>query len=139
MPHDQRGDLLDLAMMERTIGARGSARTATTALGQKQSLEVGYFARGDFVTGTADRIKPPPCTRTTSTRTSTRSWATSACTAISIYTRRAGSAARGGVRADLFSYDVLDRCAAGTIAHPSRTQPARRPVVSESGGLRRIP
>ena len=30
---------------------------------------------------------------------------------------------RGGVRADLFAYDVLDRCAVDSIAHPSRDRP----------------
>lgn len=55
-PHGQRGDMIDLHTDEVTIGARGSARWETRALGQKQELELGYFARGDRVNGTIQRL-----------------------------------------------------------------------------------
>ena len=48
-PHGQRGDLLDLNIMEGTVGARGSARLTGVLFKQIQELELGYFARGDFV------------------------------------------------------------------------------------------
>jgi TonB family protein len=122
-PHDQRGDLLDLAITERTIGARGFGRTAASVLGQRQTLEVGYFARGDFVDGTQSRVEAA-----TLHPYHVDESLDSTLGDVGLYgdldvraTRWLG--ARGGVRADLFSYDVLDRCAAGTIAHPSRANP----------------
>src|SRR5262245_18080855 len=55
-PHGQRGDLIDLDGHELTIGARGSARLSPHAFEQPQELEVGYFARGDNVRGTQQRL-----------------------------------------------------------------------------------
>ena len=46
---DSRGTMLDLAVSEQSIGARGSARSHFRAFGQPQELELGYFARGDSV------------------------------------------------------------------------------------------
>ena len=46
---DPRGTMLDLAMTEQSLGARGAARTHVDWLGQHQDLELGYFARGDSV------------------------------------------------------------------------------------------
>ena len=55
--HVQRGDEIDLHSDEITFGARGSARWHTTLFDQKQELELGYFARGDKVHGTQQRIE----------------------------------------------------------------------------------
>ncbi len=54
---DQRGDMLDLDVHELTIGARGSARLAGSFLGQRQELELGYFARGDDAAGKQERLE----------------------------------------------------------------------------------
>ena len=55
--HAQRGDMLDLDVHELTIGARGSARLHGEAFGQRQELELGYFARGDDADGTQQRLE----------------------------------------------------------------------------------
>ncbi|HEY4156931.1 MAG TPA: TonB family protein, partial [Polyangiaceae bacterium] len=55
--HIQRGDMIDLNVNEVTLGARGAARFQTVAFGQPQHLELGYFARGDVVSGVQQRIE----------------------------------------------------------------------------------
>ncbi|MDB4982766.1 MAG: TonB family protein / TonB-dependent receptor, partial [Myxococcales bacterium] len=55
--HPQRGDMLDLNVHELTIGARGSARLGGTWRGQRQELELGYFARADDARGTQQRLE----------------------------------------------------------------------------------
>ncbi|HEY4186016.1 MAG TPA: TonB family protein, partial [Polyangia bacterium] len=55
--HAQRGDMLDLNVNELTLGARGSAHLTGELLGQRQELELGYFARGDDAAGTQQRLE----------------------------------------------------------------------------------
>ena len=55
--HDQRGDMLDMSVQEDTLGARGFGRVQGKLFGQKQQLELGYFARGDNVHGTQQRLE----------------------------------------------------------------------------------
>ncbi len=55
--HGQRGDLVDLNIMEETVGLRGSARLSGVVLKQLQEIEIGYFARGDFGSGIQQRIE----------------------------------------------------------------------------------
>jgi TonB family protein len=122
-PHPQRGDLIDLDMQEETVGARGSARIADQFLGQTQELEFGYFARGDFASGAQRRIEfatghPYHLDTDLDSRLGD----------IGLYgdlNLRATSwlAFRGGMRAELLTYDVLNKCAVQSVAHPSRTNP----------------
>jgi len=122
-PHGQRGDLIDLDVQELTIGARGSARLKDTVLGQAQELELGYFARGDSVRGTQQRIEDanghPYATDTD---------LESKLGDLGIYLDGNLHAThwlslRGGLRGDLFTFDVNNLCAAKDVAHPSRTNP----------------
>ncbi|HTA18814.1 MAG TPA: TonB-dependent receptor plug domain-containing protein, partial [Polyangia bacterium] len=121
--HDQRGDMLDLNVHEVTIGARGAARVSGSAFGQRQELELGYFARGDQASGTQQRLEAA-----TGVPYQTDTDLVSQIGDIGLY----GDAnlrpwrwlsLRGGARAELLSYDVLDNCAAQTVAHPSSTNP----------------
>jgi hypothetical protein len=121
--HPQRGDAFDLHVDETTLGARGSARFSTRALDQKQELEVGYFARGDWVHGTQQRLEAA-----TGVPYATETDLESQLGDIGLY----GDAnlralpwlnLRGGVRTDLFTFDVLDNCAVHDVAHPPRTNP----------------
>ena len=121
--HDQRGDMLDLNVHEETIGARGSARISGTAFGQRQELELGYFARGDQAAGTQQRLEA-----STGVPYQTDTDLVSQIGDIGLY----GDAnlhpwrwlsLRGGARSEFLSYDVLDNCAAQTVAHPSSTNP----------------
>jgi hypothetical protein len=121
--HAQRGDLLDLALSSFTVGARGSARLRGEALGQKQELELGYFARGDSVDASQTRIE-------TSTGHPYHVDASLASKLgdIGLYADAglrplSWLTLRGGVRADLFAFDVLDDCAVQSVSHPSKVSP----------------
>lgn len=122
-PHPQRGDLIDLSNQAETLGARGSARLSGRLLDQPQALELGYFARGDSVASSQARIE-----RATGHAYHLDADLDSMLGDVGFYgdldlRASAWFALRGGVRADLFSYDVLDRCAVQEVAHPSRVNP----------------
>ncbi|HEX4447991.1 MAG TPA: TonB family protein, partial [Polyangiaceae bacterium] len=117
--HAQRGDMLDLNVHEVTIGARGSATLHGTAFGQPQALELGYFARGDNAAGTQQRLEA-----NTGVPYKTDTDLDSQLGDIALYADANLRAApwlalRGGVRGDLLTYDVLNDCAAQSVAHPS--------------------
>lgn len=121
--HEQRGDTLDLNVDETTVGARGSARMEAKALGQKQELELGYFARGDWTKGTQQRLEAA-----TGAPYRTDTDLDSQLGDLGLYADASARALswlnfRGGVRSDLFTYDVLDDCASHDVAHPPRTNP----------------
>ena len=121
--HGQRGDLFDLAMNESTFGARGAARTQGEAFGQKQEVELGYFARLDRVAATRQRIEAA-----TGVPYKTDTDLASNLGDLGLYgdaTLRplAWLALRGGVRGDVFTYDVLDSCAVQSVSRPSSTSP----------------
>jgi TonB family protein len=121
--HLQRGDMLDLNVNELTVGARGSARLQAEALGQKHEIELGYFARGDQVSGTQQRLEA-----NTGVPYRTENDLVSQLADIGMYGDLNAHATewltlRGGARADVFTYSVLDNCASHDVAHPSRTNP----------------
>jgi len=121
--HSQRGDMLDLDVDALTVGARGSARTHGELFGQRQELELGYFARADDSHGTQQRLEAA-----TGVPYLTETDLESRLGDLGFYGDASLSATkwlhvRGGARADLFTYSVLDSCAAQTVAHPSATSP----------------
>jgi len=140
-PHAERGDLLDSHVDETTLGARGFARTEGRALGQKQELELGYFARGDHVDAVRERIAAAtgvPYKKDTDLHSDLAD--------IGIYADAAlrplrTITLRGGVRADLFSYDVLDACAVQDVSLPSPSNPPGDAscLDQERGGAHREP
>jgi TonB family protein len=121
--HAQRGDLLELALSSFTVGARGSARLQGEAFGQRQDLELGYFARGDSVDASQTRIEAATGhpyhvdTSLGSRLADIGLYADAGLRPFSWITLR------GGVRADLFAFDVLDDCAVQSVSHPSKTNP----------------
>jgi TonB family protein len=121
--HDQRGDMIDLNVHEVTLGARGSARWHTRAFGEPQELEFGYFARGDAVGGTQQRLEA-----STGVPYKTDTDLDSQLGDLGLYADANLRATRwvnlrGGVRADALTFDVLNNCAAQSVAHPSTTNP----------------
>jgi iron complex outermembrane recepter protein len=119
--HDQRGDMLDMSVQESTIGARGFGRVRGTALGHNQQLELGYFARADQVHGTQQRIEAATGAPYY-TEIDLQSWLGD----LGLYAdadMRATRwlAFRGGLRGDLFTFDVLNNCAVHDVSHPSPT------------------
>ncbi len=119
-PHPQRGDLLDLSVDTITYGARGSATYKTRALGQGQNVEVGYFARGDSTASSQYRRQSrPDVPYLLETDLDSR------LGNIGLYgdldlrvTKWLGL--RGGLRGDVFTYDVKNNCAVKSVRQPSR-------------------
>lgn len=121
--HVQRGDMVDQDMTEVTIGARGSAHFHTSALGQPQHLELGYFARGDAVSAVQQRLEAA-----TGVPYRTDVDLDSQLSDIGLYADAdlkplSFLSVRGGVRSDFFGYGVTDNCAAHSLSHPSTTNP----------------
>jgi TonB family protein len=119
-PHPQRGDLLDLLVGETTYGARGYARIRGMLLGQPQHLEFGYFARGDDVRGLQQRIGQ------TNHPYKTEIDLASMLGDIGMYAAAdvkllSWVALRGGVRADVLTFQVSNLCAVQDVAHPARS------------------
>lgn len=122
-PHAQRGDLLDLHVDTTTIGARGSVRWQTKALNQRQELELGYLARADRTASSQVRREA-----VTNAPYLTETNLDSRLGNIGIYGDAGLRPAewltlRGGVRGDLFTYDVLDACAQKSVRQPSASNP----------------
>ncbi|WP_394837616.1 TonB family protein [Pendulispora rubella] len=122
-PHGQRGDLIDMNMTSTTLGLKGFGRSRQKVLGETQEAEFGYFARADRVSGTQHRIE-----NATQVPYHVDSDLDSTMTDLGLYgdlNLRANKwiTLRGGARADLFTYNVLNNCAVDSIAHPTRDNP----------------
>lgn len=122
-PHSQRGDLIDLHASELTIGVKGNARVAGEVLQQLQEIEVGYFARADVVSAMQQRIEDA-----TGAPYHTDLDLDSTLGDIGLYvdanlrfTR--WLSLRGGLREDLFTFDVNNLCAVQSISNPSPSNP----------------
>ncbi|HEX8796338.1 MAG TPA: TonB family protein [Polyangiaceae bacterium] len=122
-PHDQRGDLIDMNVDEMTLGARGFARLEGKMLGQTQGLELGYFARYDQAAGQQQRVDP-----TTLDPYLTETNLQSNLGDVGIYGALdlhplSWIALRGGLRADVFTFDVNNLCAHQSIDQPNTSLP----------------
>jgi TonB family protein len=105
-PHAQRGDLVDLSTGSWSIGSRGASRIGGNAFGERQELEVGYFARGDVVSSSADRLAAA-----TGEPYKTDTRLDASVGNVALYgdgNLRANSwlALRGGLRGEVFTFDV---------------------------------
>lgn len=122
-PHPQRGDLIDRDTTAFTVGARGSARWRTRLFNRNQELEAGYFARFDVVDALQLRVEAGgnvPYLRDYDLG--------SKLSDVGAYLDANLSPTwwltlRGGLRAELLTYNVLDRCAAKEVRRPSATDP----------------
>jgi len=122
-PHPQRGDLIDRSTSATTVGLRGFARTGFELFGRRQELEVGYFARYDVTDGTQYRINAA-----NGHPYHTDLDLLSHLADVGVYgdlSLRPTSwlTLRGGGRVDLFTFDVLNRCAVQSVSHPPPTNP----------------
>jgi TonB family protein len=118
-PHGQRGDLLDLDVDETTIGSRGFARLEGKGLGQIQQLELGYFARYDQAAGEQQRVDPTTLDAYhTDTNLQSNLGDVGLYGALDLRPLK-WIALRGGVRADVFAFDVNNLCAHQTINTPA--------------------
>ncbi len=122
-PHPQRGDAIDLSVSSLTLGSRSSAKVLGNFLGHGQELEFGAFARGDMGTGTQLRVQASnqvPYSREVDNEYRLGD--------IGLYADANlrpldWMVLRGGIRADLFTFDVLDKCASQSVRQPSRDRP----------------
>ena len=125
-PHPQRGDLIDFHYDALTVGMRGLARWHGTLFGLRQEVEGGYFARIDQTNSTQDRdlagqpTVPIPYKRDVDL--------TSTLGDVGVYLD--GNihflpwlSVRGGMRADMFIFDVLNKCPVQSVDTPSETSP----------------
>ena len=108
--HGQRGDLIDLEFTEQTVGARGLARWHGTALGLRQEVEGGYYARLDETTSQQYRIAAG-----SNAPYQTDADYSSTLGDVGVYVDgnlhlTPWLGLRGGVRADMFLFDVLNNC-----------------------------
>jgi len=115
-PHGQRGDAIDQAAQTFDVGARASARYRATVLGQAQQVEAGLYARHSAVDSTQRRLRA-----TTDVPYRTDFDLDNAVSDLALYVDAELKPVRfvtlrGGVRADLFQYDVLDRCAVHDVS-----------------------
>lgn len=122
-PHPQRGDLLDLTNTAGTFGLRGYGRHSFDVLGLKQDIELGMYARGDMVSTLQQRIGDA-----TGAPYLTEADLDSKLADIGLYVDAAVRlqpwlTLRGGVRADLFAYDVEDNCAVKDVSRPDESEP----------------
>jgi hypothetical protein len=130
--HPQRGDLLDLDVDETTLGARGFARLQGHALGQPQQLELGYFARYDQAAGTQQRLSPTTL-EPYHTDTNLQSNLGDVGLYAAVNLRPVDWVAlRGGVRADVFTFDVNNLCAHQSIGAPATGPQALPPPLDTS-------
>jgi iron complex outermembrane recepter protein len=143
--HPQRGDLIDMFYEGNTLGARASARYSGKLLGFTQSLELGLYAKGDQTSSTQDRIEASTTNALVPYHTDTN--LTSELADIGLYANAelrftSWLSLRGGVRADLFEYDVLNNCAVqGDIDHASKSNPPGDVscISQQTGGTYREP
>lgn len=124
-PHGQRGDLLDRDSQSVTLSARGYGKLRKQLFERSQELELGYFARVDFVEGQQQRIVAGTDVTTPYTKDYDLS---SRLSDIGLYADASLSftsflSLRGGVRADLLSFAINNRCAVQDVRRPAATNP----------------
>ncbi len=118
---------IDLDADELTIGARGFARLQGKALGQTQELELGYFARYDQVGGEQQRLSPDDAPAPTAPTPTSQSnlGDVGLYGAVDLHPV-SWIALRGGVRADVFTFDVNNLCAVPVDQHARAVDRPRR-------------
>jgi hypothetical protein len=131
---DSRGTMLDLAVTEQSVGARGSARSHFRALGQPQELELGYFARGDSVDNVQRLVS-----RATQAPYATDASLSGVLGDLALYADAglkplSWLTLRGGLREQLFTYVVENKCS--TLSDCVETPPSPgNPRTSSANSL----
>ena len=111
-PHAQRGDLIDQQSSALTFGGRGTAREHAQVAGQRQELELGYFARYDEIQGLQQRDRTGsnvPYQKDFELDSSLANLGLYADASIKPFV--SWITLRGGARIDYYSYRVRDACA----------------------------
>ncbi|HET9621867.1 MAG TPA: TonB-dependent receptor plug domain-containing protein, partial [Kofleriaceae bacterium] len=124
-PHDQRGDLIDLESDAFTAQAQGWMKKKARVAGLDQELELGYVGRVDVTSGQQYRLATTampqyPYHKDEDLDVVLGDVGLYAAANLAL---APWAAVRGGVRSDVFTYDVLDNCAAHDVAHPVASKP----------------
>ena len=122
-PHAQRGDLIDRSISTRTIGGRGFARYVDRVFDRRQELELGYFVRYDETDSTQYRVASSsrvPYRLDVALQPKVADIGLYADTALRPIDK---VTLRGGIRADFFTYDILNSCAQKSVRRPSESNP----------------
>ena len=131
--HPQRGDAIEQDYDAITAGARGSYQRTAEVLGQKQSIELGYYARYDHTDPEIQRLRfgtDIPYLIDTDLTTDVfnlagyldldlhpTSWLT----------------LRGGAREEFFSYDIFNACATDGEYLPTQPLNVLCPAYDSAG------
>lgn len=115
-PHPQRGDLIDQSGQSVDLGARASGRFSTTLGGHRQSLELGLYGRFVRVDSTQQRLRAGSDTPYRGDFDLDNEVGNVALYADAELRFTRWLVLRGGLRADLFQYNVLDRCAVSEVS-----------------------
>ncbi len=110
-PHAQRGDAIDQSASTVDVGMRASARFRTTWRTRVQSLEFGAYGRHNAVDSAQQRLRSTTNVPYLTDYNLGNSVSNLALYADAEFRPWSWLVVRGGLRADLFQYDVLDRCA----------------------------
>jgi hypothetical protein len=126
-PHGQRGDLIDLESDALTAQAQGWMRRTGELAGLAQQLELGYFARLDAASSQQYRLF---VLATPSYPYHKDDDLDAVLGDVGLYAAvnaklTPWAALRGGVRTDLFTFNVIDNCASKEISRPSAANPPR--------------
>lgn len=122
-PHGQRGDLIDRDISTLTIGSRGWARMSHGSGQKKQELEFGYFARYDTTDATQYRVASQTNAPYALDIANKSKLADIGIYADALLRPMSKVVLKGGVRADLFSFDILNACAVKAVRRPNADNP----------------
>jgi TonB family protein len=121
--HEQRGDLIDLEASGFTLQAQGYGRERRMIGKLAQEVELGYFARVDLTSNQQYRLRDSndhPYFKEADIDATLGDIGLYAAANAKLHDK---IALRGGVRSDLFTYDVINNCAVHDVAHPSMANP----------------
>jgi iron complex outermembrane receptor protein len=107
---EQRGDMTDQAYDATMVGARGSVRLREPWNGQKQEFEVGYYVRHDDADSSQRRLRAGTVVPYRIDFDLEQSVTNIGLYADAQFKPASWFTLRGGVRGDLFTFDVLNKC-----------------------------
>jgi iron complex outermembrane recepter protein len=123
-PHGQRGDLIDRDTESITFGARGYGRLRRSWNGRAQEIEAGYFARIDSTQAQQQRLLGPDSNVPYQKEYDLGSRISDIGMYLDLNVAPLSwLTIRGGVRAELLSFNVQNRCAVQEVRRPSTSRP----------------
>jgi iron complex outermembrane recepter protein len=132
-PHPQRGDAIDQDYDAITAGARGSYERTAEVLGEKQSIELGYYARYDHTDPEIQRLRFGTEIPYLLDEDLTTDVVNLAAYLDADLHPTHWLTLRGGAREEFFSYDVLNQCATDGAYKPGEPLNVLCPSFDSAG------